>query len=87
MIICVSKLLSDFLEVAKLDRVESSRTFSHCDTVPRNSVSHVIIIDVVAERSSLDVIVVVPAAIGHFAVDCGFDVVVFEEMRSDLVYS
>ena len=79
--------MSDFLEVAQLDRVERSRALRHRYAVPGNSVSHVVVIDVVCQRGGLDIAALVPAAVGHLTVHCRLDVVVFQQMRSDLVYS
>lgn len=41
----LSELLSNLLEIAKFDRVKSSRTLGHSHAVPRYSVSHVVVIN------------------------------------------
>ena len=69
-------------EVAELDGVEGSRTLGHRDAVPRDGVRHIIVVQQIDQRSALDV-TIAPGAVGHLAVDCGFDVVVFEQVRGD----
>jgi hypothetical protein len=40
-----SELLPYLLEVGEFDRIESSWTLGHGHTIPRNRVSHVVVVD------------------------------------------
>jgi len=81
-----SELLPYFLEIAKFDRIESSRTLRHCHTVPRYRVSHVVVVYQVRQRS-VNHLSSSPYSAGHLSVYCWLDAVVFKEVRGNIVYS
>lgn len=56
-------------------RIEGSRTLSHRDAVPRNCISHVVIVNQVCKGSSLQGGGFTPAGC-HLTVDCWLDEVV-----------
>lgn len=79
-------VLPNFFEVGQLDWVEGSRTLGHGDAVPWNRVSHVVVVDQVCERLALVYLLVLHIIfVWYPTIYAGLNVVVFEQVRSDLV--
>jgi len=80
-----SELLPYLLQIGELDWVESSRTLRHRHTVPRNRVSHVVVVDQILQRSLFDITSTSPPLVHHLPVHSRLNVVVFQQMGSDII--
>lgn len=72
------------MEVGEAERIERSGALGHGDAVPGNGISHVVVVNGVAERSLRDGRGFGVGLVGDSAVDGCLDMVVLEEVRADV---
>lgn len=82
-----SELLPYLLEVGEFDWIESSRALGHGHTISRNRVSHVVVVDQILQRSLFNITNFSPYLVHHLTVNGWFNVVVFQQMRSNIIDS
>ncbi len=75
-------VLSDFLEVSELDGVVGSGALGHGDTISRNGVSHVVVVNQVRKRLIfVDLLVLSILLVRNLTVNAVLNVFVFQQVR------
>lgn len=83
--LCKSQLLHDFAEVCEPHRVEGGRALGHRDAVSRYCVSHVEVVNRIAQRGVADVAHSTRLFCGDLPEYRIFDVIILEQMRMRLI--
>lgn len=77
--------MKNFPKVCKPHWIESSRAFSHCYAITGYGISHVVIIYRVTKRCSLNRPCLSIGLVRNSTKYCPFNMVVFQQMRTDIV--